>query len=124
MRKPTKFFNRPLGTLPVLVAAAALSVAGAGACGGGIDEASSAVDVPDGHVRTTFVVEGMTCGGCTAAARTALKRIEGVSDADASVGEGDGPGSAWAVYDPARVSPDELMEAIRKVGFTATPAGD
>lgn len=60
----------------------------------------------------------MTCGGCATAARMALKKLDGVADADASLGRGDGPDSAWCVYDPSRVGPEQLMEAIRELGFS------
>lgn len=69
--------------------------------------------VPAGLVRVDFHVEGMTCGGCEVGTRAALKKVDGVQDAGASYDHS----SAWAVYDPAKASPNELMAAIRQLGY-------
>ena len=66
--------------------------------------------------RVEFHVEGMTCGGCVIGTRAALKKLDGVQDADASYESS----SAWARYDPAKVTPERMIAAIRELGYTAT----
>lgn len=70
--------------------------------------------------RAEFDVAGMDCGGCVIGTRTALRKIDGVMHADANYDEATGEGGAWAVYDPARVTPERLMSAIRELGYTPT----
>ncbi|HEX6037757.1 cation transporter [Longimicrobium sp.] len=69
--------------------------------------------VPAGLARVEFHVKGMTCAGCEVGTRGVLKKVEGVRDAGASYPTS----SAWAVYDPAKASPDEMMAAIRQLGY-------
>lgn len=83
--------------------------------------ATSAGAVPAELVRADFDVEGMDCGGCVIGTRAALKKLEGVQQADASYDGASGKGTAWALYDPAKVSPERLMAAIRELGYTPTP---
>jgi copper chaperone CopZ len=66
--------------------------------------------------RVEFHVEGMTCGGCVIGTRAALKKLDGVQDANASYENS----SAWARYDPAKVTPEQMIAAIRELGYTAT----
>jgi copper chaperone CopZ len=66
--------------------------------------------------RVDFAVEGMTCGGCAVGTRAALEKLDGVRDADASYEKS----TAWALYDPAKVTPERMMEAIRELGYTPT----
>ncbi|MGH8934725.1 MAG: heavy-metal-associated domain-containing protein [Acidimicrobiia bacterium] len=96
---------------------------GAIACTGdaGADLADAPAEIPDGFARATFQVDGMTCTGCAIATRMTLKRLDGVRDADASFADG---GSAWAVYDPERVGPEMMIDAIGDLGYTARVAQD
>ena len=82
----------------------------------GADAAAS----PVGLVRADFDVQGMDCGGCVIGTRAALKKLEGVQQADAGYDSATGRGTAWALYDPAKVSPERLMAAIRELGYTPT----
>ena len=75
---------------------------------------ASAPAVPAGLARVDFHVEGMTCGGCEAGTRGVLRKVNGVQDAGASHADS----SAWAVYDPAKASPEQMMAAIRQLGYT------
>lgn len=70
--------------------------------------------------RAEFDVAGMDCGGCVIGTRTALRKIDGVRQADATYDESTGEGTAWAVYDPAIVTPERLMAAIQELGYTPT----
>lgn len=72
--------------------------------------------------RATFDVEGMTCAGCVLGTRKALSKLPGVRAADASYDEITGKGQAWAEYDPALVTPERMMAAIRELGYKPTPA--
>lgn len=85
--------------------------------GGG--SAASAETAPQ-LARAEFAVEGMTCGGCVLGTRMALNKLDGVQQADASYDKATGRGAAWAVYDPRRVTPGRMMEAIRSLGYTPT----
>jgi copper chaperone CopZ len=76
--------------------------------------AAAPAAVPAGLARADFAVEGMTCGACAAATRIALEKLDGVEDAGASYEES----SAWALYDPAEVTMEEMMAAIRTLGYT------
>jgi copper chaperone CopZ len=64
----------------------------------------------------TIKVEGMTCGGCAIGVRTALKRLEGVADVEVSYEDQ----RAVVTFDSAKVSTDQLLEAVRKFRYTAT----
>lgn len=64
----------------------------------------------------TIKVEGMTCGGCAVGVRTALKRLDGVAQAEASYEEQ----RAVVTFNPAKASTDRMLEAIRTFGYTAT----
>lgn len=66
--------------------------------------------------RVSFAVDGMTCGGCAASTKIVLRRLDGVKDADASYAES----TAWALYDPAKVTPERMMAAIRELGYRPT----
>ncbi len=122
MRKPM------LRNALTLTAAAALA-----ACGGG-NEGGDRAGLPASAAERTgkgaesssaeqalvrFHVQGMTCAGCVLGTRAALRRLDGVADADASYDSA----SAWARYDPAKVTPERMIAAIRELGYTATVAG-
>lgn len=77
--------------------------------------------IPTGLVKASFDVDGMTCGGCVLGTRMALAKVSGVSTADAAYDEKTKKGTAWAIYDPAKATPAQLMAAIRKLGYEPTP---
>jgi copper chaperone CopZ len=89
----------------------------AGATGNASVETSAEV-VPAGFARVDFDVAGMDCGGCVIGTRAALRKLEGVEQADANYDDATGKGAAWALYDPAKVTPERMMEAIRELGYT------
>jgi copper chaperone CopZ len=78
---------------------------------------------PVEFARVDFDVAGMDCGGCVIGTRAALRKLEGVQQADASYDDGTGKGTAWALYDPAKVTPERMMEAIRELGYTPVANG-
>ncbi|MDF1552862.1 MAG: metal-binding (seleno)protein [Deferrisomatales bacterium] len=63
-----------------------------------------------------LAVKGMTCASCTFAVKAALKKLDGVKDAKVSYREK----KAVVTYDPDRVTPEDLVSAVDKTGFTAS----
>ena len=61
----------------------------------------------------SFKVEGMTCGGCVASVKRVLEALPGVSNVNVALD----PGKATVAYDPARVTPDALRDAVRSAGY-------
>lgn len=64
----------------------------------------------------TLRVEGMTCGGCVIGVRKVLTRLDGVSKADVSYETQ----RAVVTYDPANVTVDQMIAAIKTLGYRAT----
>jgi Cu+-exporting ATPase len=65
--------------------------------------------------RITIPVEGMTCAACTSRVEKALVRQAGVSDASVNLVLR----QATVTFDSTAVSPDALVEAIRRTGYEA-----
>lgn len=116
--------------LHALVVAAVLGYIGffCPACGTGGAEtpgpaAGSSTATADAAAIETieFDVHGMTCGGCATATEVALKRLDGVQSAEASYDGETGAGSAVVQYDPARISPERMIEAVEAIGYHPTP---
>ena len=62
-------------------------------------------------------VEGMTCGGCAISTRIVLERLEGVQSASVDYDTR----TAIVAYDAARVSPEQMIVALRDdLRYTAT----
>lgn len=68
----------------------------------------------------TLRVGGMTCEGCAIGVRMVLKRLEGVKQVQVSLESG----LATVTHDPAKVSVEEMVAAIKQIGFVATALGD
>jgi P-type Cu+ transporter len=60
-------------------------------------------------------VTGMTCAACQANVQRALKRQPGVADAAVNLMTG----QARVEFDPARIQPAQLVEAVENVGYGA-----
>lgn len=67
-----------------------------------------------GMETATFKVEGMTCASCETTIELALKRVPGVSRAEASYDRGE----AVVEYDPRKATPTDLRNAINSTGYT------
>lgn len=65
-----------------------------------------------------LIVKGMMCSGCQASVSSALEGIPGVSNVEVSYSTG----MVKLKYDPNRTTPEELIEAIEKVGYKAHSA--
>jgi Cu+-exporting ATPase len=63
-----------------------------------------------------FKVSGMTCEMCAVSVRTALLKLSGVAEAKVDVAGA----AAYVRYDPDRVKPDQLIEAVNATGFKAS----
>ena len=61
-------------------------------------------------------VTGMTCGGCVNSVHKVLTALPGVQSAEVTLS----PGQALVVYDPARVAPAALVQAVIDAGFGVT----
>lgn len=64
-------------------------------------------------METQIRIDGMSCGHCVAGVKRALASVEGVAVHDVRVG------AATVSYDPARVTPEEITEAIADEGYQA-----
>ena len=61
----------------------------------------------------TFTVEGLMCANCAKHTENALKNVEGVENAVCNFEKLE----AQVTYDPARVTPNEMAEAVEKEGY-------
>lgn len=61
-------------------------------------------------------VEGMTCASCKVAVRTALTKLDGVKGDRVDVANK----SATIEYDPTKVTPQQLVDAVNRLGYQAS----
>lgn len=111
-----------LATLPLLPGCSGSGGEGEASAGA---TASSAEGTPDAQspmslARAEFAVAGMDCGGCVIGTRAALRKLDGVSQADATYNDETGEGTAWADYDSAKITMEGLMAAILELGYIPT----
>src|SRR5689334_18048836 len=71
---------------------------------------------PQKEEKISFPVSGMTCAACQARVQRALQSEPGVNDATVNLVTN----SAAVVYDPAAVTPQRLIDAVRATGYDAT----
>lgn len=64
-----------------------------------------------------FRVEGMTCASCSAAVERVTRKLPGVSDSQVNLLMG----TLNISYDEGQVTQDQIMEKVRKAGFSASP---
>lgn len=69
-----------------------------------------------GSATVSLHVEGMTCPSCKVAVRLALTKLDGVKDAKVDVAKK----SATVDYDPAKVTPKQLVDAVNRLGYEAS----
>ena len=65
----------------------------------------------------TLQIDGMTCGHCVARVQKALSKLDGVDIRNVQVGV------AEMGYDPSRVSPGQILEAVDAAGYEPRVAG-
>lgn len=68
-------------------------------------------------VKETIIVEGMTCGNCTAAVEKAVLGLPGVMAAKADVASK----NVKVEYDRQKTAAEEIVQAINAIGFEASP---
>jgi copper chaperone CopZ len=66
--------------------------------------------------RMRFEIDGMSCGHCVAAVRRALEQLPGVTVEHVEIG------SATVSLDPARATPDAVVDAVADEGYAASLA--
>jgi len=66
--------------------------------------------------QVTFKVSGMTCEMCAVSVQSALLKLPGVTEAKVDVAGA----AAYVRYDPDRVKPNQLIEAVNATGFKAS----
>jgi len=72
-----------------------------------------------GELQTVSLsVEGMTCSMCTYTVKKALKKVDGVEQAEAKY-EGRGEGWATVTFDPDKTSAEVLIRASTNAGYPA-----
>jgi P-type Cu+ transporter len=71
-----------------------------------------------GTRETVLAVQGMVCSSCTAAVEKSLKNLVGVSTARADIRTD----RATVTYEAAKVTPRQMVEALRKAGYRARQA--
>lgn len=115
---------------PLLAASLAL---GAGlwcpACGSGGSETGASTERAETETTADlatvdFDVRGMTCGGCALATKAAVQRLDGVRTADAGYEGESGAGWARVEFDPERVTPEEIAQAISGIGYEPIARAD
>jgi copper chaperone CopZ len=94
-----------------MIAAAALAMAALP-----LEHASAEGVAVAGSATTTLHVGGMTCPSCKVAVRTALSKLDGVKDAKVDVANK----SATVEYDPSKVTPQQLVDAVNRLGYQAS----
>ena len=82
-----------------------------------VTERETPVSTPTVEPKTvTLRVEGMTCGGCVLGVRKVLTKLDGVSKAEVSYEDQ----RAVVTYDPAKVTVEQMIAAIKTLGYKAT----
>ena len=69
-----------------------------------------------GEKTVTMKVDGMSCSSCPYQVQSALKTIDGVTKAEASLETGE----AVVIFDDAKTDTESLALMIKSVGFSAT----
>lgn len=63
-----------------------------------------------------FAIENMTCASCPITVRTAMRRVEGVSEVTIDYASK----TAIAVYDPTLTTANAIAESSTSIGYPAT----
>ncbi|MFA5844275.1 MAG: copper ion binding protein, partial [Coriobacteriia bacterium] len=82
---------------------------------GAVEMAVAGTSAPGGHV--TFAITGMTCASCSAVVEKTLSRMPGIAKASVNLATE----TASVDFDPAVVSVDDIITAVKKAGYGAIP---
>src|SRR5262249_41164568 len=85
--------------------------------GGVIFGDAAPAEVPDGEERVVLHIEGMTCVGCAAPLRQALRQVPGVTRVEVNYGRSE---AVVTTRLESAVSSDALRRAVEEAGFRAT----
>ncbi|BCX82176.1 periplasmic mercuric ion binding protein [Methylomarinovum caldicuralii] len=77
--------------------------------------AAAAPDAARSLQQVTLTVKNMSCAMCKYTVENALKQVEGVQSAKVDMA----PGTAEVIFDPAKVSPQQLARAVSDAGYPA-----
>ncbi|MBK1855820.1 heavy-metal-associated domain-containing protein [Verrucomicrobiaceae bacterium 5K15] len=108
-----------LGCAQVVMAGGATCDTTAAACADKTECAAGACDVAsvaEGQELHTYVVTGMTCGGCSGAVTKSVASVEGVTVKKVCHESG----TATVVFDPSKVKASDVQAAIAKGKFAVT----
>ena len=84
--------------------------------GGCTEQEKEQQELAAGQAREmTVPVEGMSCGSCVANVKQNLKPMEGVQQVSVSLEER----TATLTYDPEKVTPAQVQQAINALGYKA-----
>jgi P-type Cu2+ transporter len=64
-------------------------------------------------VKQSFPVTGMSCAACAVSVESMLKSVAGVQDAGVNYANQ----TAWAAYDAGKVTPVDLQNTVRSIGY-------
>ena len=67
------------------------------------------------EIKKTFSIKGMHCASCVLILERALKKVDGVSEANVNLATT----RATVTYDPQKVTNDHLASAVANVGYEA-----
>jgi mercuric ion binding protein len=99
-----------------------VGIVGALALGGGVfaeqmSAPAHAAAATENVTKTALLhVEGMTCAACPVTVRMVLRKLAGVQDASVNRNEK----RAVVQYDPAKVTPQQMADAVTKAGYKST----
>ncbi len=68
------------------------------------------------EARVNLHVEGMHCASCPVTVRMVLRRLDGVMEVTVSVSDK----RASVVYDPGRITPERMAQAVTDAGYPAS----
>lgn len=79
-------------------------------------DAAAAEGEQEAKETTAITVRGMVCSSCSKAVRTALLKLDGVADARVDLKSE----TAFVRYEGRKVTPQQMVEAVRKAGYRAS----
>ncbi len=83
-----------------------------------LNQQRDAVDRTEGTEKLQIKVGGMSCSFCVASITKALERMDGVRHAHVNLAHEE----ALIAYDPTQVTPAQLQETLRDLGYTVHDA--
>jgi len=87
------------------------------ACGGCAGPKAEATASAATHT-ATLDITGMTCASCSVTVKTAVNKLDGIVSIDVDVAGG----KATVTYDGAKVSAEQIAQAVTDAGYTTTVA--